>query len=129
MFAACRHPGDGRFHVSIQGDLAHLRGDHNRAIAHYGGALLMDPGNRDTAEEYKDIQFKGNYRFMVTFDKAKTWRHEEIHRFLGIMFHRQDKDAVLWTGRQYQLEGWRDAARVQYRHVLALEPENVQAAA
>ncbi|MBN2574732.1 MAG: fused MFS/spermidine synthase [Deltaproteobacteria bacterium] len=115
--------------LSIQGDLAHLRGDHNRAIASYGDALLMDPGNRDTAEEYANVQFKGNYQFMVAFDKAKSWRPEEIHRFLRIMFHRDDKDAVLWTGRQYQMAGWHDAARVHYRQALALDPENADAAA
>jgi len=85
--------------LSIQGDLAHLRGDHDHAIGYYGAALLLDPGNRDTAEEYKNIQFKGNYQFMVTFDKARSWRPEEIQRFLRIMFHRDDKAAVLWTGR------------------------------
>jgi spermidine synthase len=121
-----------RFEVSqlaIQGDLAHLRGDHNRAIGRYGAALLLEPGNRDTAEEYKNIQYRGNYQFMVTFDKAKSWRPEEIHRFLRIMFHRDDKDAVLWTGRQYQMAGWHDAARVQYRQVLALDPQYAEAAA
>ena len=121
-----------RFAVSqlaIQGDLAHLRGDHNRAIASYGDALLMDPGNPDTAEEYRNVLFKGNYQFMVAFDKAKSWRPEEIHRFLRIMFHREDKDAVLWTGRQYQMAGWSDAARVHYRQVLALDPQNAEAAA
>jgi tetratricopeptide (TPR) repeat protein len=89
----------------------------------------MDPGNRDTAEEYKNIQFKGNYQFMVTFDKARSWRPEEIQRFLRIMFHRDDKAAVLWTGRQYQMAGWHDAARSQYRQVLALDPQNAEAVA
>jgi predicted TPR repeat methyltransferase len=45
------------------------------------------------------------------------------------MFHREDRDAVLWTGRQYQQAGWRQAARAQYRQVLALDPENAEAAA
>jgi spermidine synthase len=115
--------------LSIQGDLAHLRRDHDRAIGRYGAALLLDPGNRDTAEEYNNVQFKGNYQFLLTFDKGKSWRPEEIHRFLRIMFHREDKDAVLWTGRQYQTAGWYDAARAQYRQVLALDPQDPEAAA
>ena len=121
-----------RFAVSqlaIQGDLAHLRGDHDRAIGSYGAALLLDPDNRDTVEEYKRIQFQGNYQFMLAFDQARSWRPEEIHRFLRIMFHHDDKDAVLWTGRQYEMAGWYHAARAQYRQVLALDPQNAEAAA
>jgi tetratricopeptide (TPR) repeat protein len=106
-----------------------LRGDHDRAIGSYGAALLLDPDNRDTAEEYKSIQFKGNYQFVAAFDKARSWRPEEIHRFLRIVFHREDKDAVLWTGRQYEMAGWHDAARAQYRQVLALDPQNAEAEA
>ena len=115
--------------LSIRGDLAHLRGDHNHAIGYYGAALLTDPGNRDTAEEFRNIQFASNYQFMKTIGIARYWRPEEIHRFLRIMFHREDKDAVLWTGRQYQLAGWHDAARVHYRQVLALDPRNAEATA
>ena len=121
-----------RFQVSelcLQGDLAHLGGDYDRAIGYYGVALLMDPANSDTSAEYKNVQFRGNYQFMVAFDKAKSWQPEEIHRFLRIMFHSDDKDAVLWTGRQYQMAGWHHAARAQYRQVLALDPQNADAAA
>ena len=115
--------------LAIQGDLAHLRGDHNRAIGSYGDALLMDPGNKSIVEGYNDVQFKGNYQFLLNFGRGVSWRPEEIHRFLRIMFHRDDHDAVLWTARQYQTAGWRDAARVQYRHVLAMDPQNASAAA
>jgi spermidine synthase len=121
-----------RFEVSelcLQGDLAHLRGDYDRAIGHYGAALLLDPSNRDTAEEYKSVQFRGNYQFMVTFDKAKSWSPDDIHRFLRIMFHPDDQDALLRTGRQYQMAGWHHAARAQYRQVLALDPRHADAAA
>ena len=137
----CRPPSIGsddffaklrrRFDVSqlcIQGDLAHLRGDHDRAIGRYGAALLLDPDNRDVAVEYKNVQFKGNYHFLMTFDRARAWQPQEIHRFLRIMFHRDDQNAVLWTGRQYQMAGWHDAARAQYRQVLAKDPQNVEAA-
>jgi spermidine synthase len=121
-----------RFEVSqlcIQGDLAYLRQDHNHAIGYYGAAFLTDPGNRDAAEEYGKIQFAGNYQFIKTFGKAGSWRPEEIHRFLRVMFHREAKDAVLWTGRQYQMERWYDAARVHYRQALALDPQDAEAMA
>jgi spermidine synthase len=120
-----------RFAVSeqcLQGDLAQLHGDYNRAIGHYGAALLLDPGNRATAAEYNHVQFAGNYQFMLTFDQAKAWRPDEVHRFLRIMFHREDKAAVLWTARQYQRAGWHAAARVHYRQVLALDPQDAEAA-
>ncbi len=115
--------------LGIQGDLAHLRGDHNRAIGSYGAAFLADPGNRPIVEEYRNVQFKGNYQFLLSFGRGAAWRPEEIHRFLRIMFHRDDHEAVLWTGQQYQMVGWHDAARAQYRQVLALDPQNAEAAA
>jgi spermidine synthase len=115
--------------LGIQGDLAHLRGDHNRAIGSYGAAFLLDPGNRVIVEEYNNVQFKGNYQLLSTLGRAASWGPDEIHRFLRIMFHRDDRDAVLWTGRQYQMAGWHDAARAQYRQVLALDPGHAQAAA
>jgi spermidine synthase len=115
--------------LGIQGDLAHLRGDHDRAIGRYGAAFLVDPDNRVLVEEYNNVQFKGNYQLLSTFGRGASWRPEEVHRFLRIMFHRDDQNAVLWTGRQYQMAGWHDAARAQYRHVLAMDPQNVDAAA
>jgi predicted membrane-bound spermidine synthase len=115
--------------LGIQGDLAHLGGDHNRAIGNYGAAFLLDPGNRVIVEEYNNVQFKGNYQFLSTFGRSASWGPDDVHRFLRIMFHRDAPDAVLWTGRQYQMAGWRDAARVQYLHVLATDPENAEAAA
>jgi len=115
--------------LSIQGDLADLRADHDHAIGYYGDALLLDPGNRDTTEEFRFVQLKGNYQFIVSFGKAKTWRPEQIHRFLRIMFHPEDQDAILWTGRQYQTAGWHHAARAHYRRVLELSPDNAEAAA
>jgi spermidine synthase len=115
--------------LGIQGDLAHLRGDHNRAIGSYGAAFLLDPGNRIIVEEYDNVQFKGNYQFLLTYGQAVAWRPDEVHKFLRIMFHRDAEDAVLWTGRQYQRVGWQDAARAQYRQVLAMDPQNAEAAA
>lgn len=115
--------------LAIQGDLAHLRGEHDRAIGRYGAAFLLDPGNRRIVEEYQNVQFKGNYHFLVTSGRAGSWRPEEVHRFLRIMFHRDDMDAVLWTGRQYQMAGWHDAARMHYRHVLAVDPQRADAEA
>jgi spermidine synthase len=114
--------------LAIQGDLAHLRGEHDRAIGRYGAAFLIDPANRPIVESYKNVQFKGNYQFLRTLDRAGSWRPEEIHKFLRIMFHRDDRDAVLWTGRQYQMAGWHEAARAQYRQVLAMDPRNADAA-
>ncbi len=115
--------------LGIRGDLAHLRGDHDHAIGSYGAAYLMDPGNRAIVEEYKNVQLKGNYQFLLDHGRAWSWEPDEVHRFLRIMFHRDDQDAVLWTGRQYQRAGWHEAARVQYRHVLAMNPQNAEAAA
>jgi spermidine synthase len=120
-----------RFEVSqlcIQGDLAHLRGDHSRAIGSYGAAFLAAPTDARVVAEYNNVQFKGNYQFLVSFGKAQSWQPEEVHRFLRILFHRDDEDALLWTGRQYQIAGWREAARAQYRQVLALNPQNAEAA-
>ena len=115
--------------LGIQGDLAHLRGDHDRAIGSYGAAFLMAPGNRAIVEEYGNVQLKGNYQLLLDHGRAWSWRPDEVHRFLRIMFHRDDQDAVLWTGRQYQRAGWHEAARAQYRHVLAMNPRNAEAAA
>lgn len=115
--------------LAIQGDLAHLHGDHNRAIGSYGAAFLLAPENRPIVEEYRNVQFKGNYHFLQTFARPAAWQPEDVHRFLRIMFHRDDRDAVLWTGRQYQQAGWHDAARAQYRQVLAMDPQNAEAAA
>ena len=115
--------------LGIRGDLAHLRGDHNRAIGSYGAAFLIDPQNRVIVQEYNHVQFKGNYQLLSTLGRASSWRPDEVHRFLRIMFHRDALDAVLWTGRQYQRAGWLDAARVQYRQVLAMDPQNGEAAA
>jgi spermidine synthase len=115
--------------LGIQGDLAHLRGDHNRAIGSYGAAFLLDPDNRAIVEGYNNVQFRGNYHFLSALRQAASWRPDEVHRFLRIMFHRDALDAVLWTGRQYQRAGWHDAARVQYRHVLAMDAQNADAAA
>jgi spermidine synthase len=115
--------------LGIQGDLAHLRKDHDRAIGSYGAALLMDPDNRAIADEYKNVQLKGNYQFLMDYAKAWSWEPDEIHRFLRIMFHRDDQDALLWTGRQYQRAGWHEAAQAQFRQVLALNPAHAEAAA
>lgn len=115
--------------LAIQGDLAHLRGDHDRAIGSYGTALLLVPGNRPMVEEYRNVQFKGNYQFLHSFARPGAWTPDDVHRFLRIMFHRDDRDAVLWTGKQYQQAGWHHAARAQYSHVLALEPGQPEAAA
>jgi spermidine synthase len=120
-----------RFELSqlcMQGDLAHLRGDHNRAIGSYGTAFLAAPDNRHIVSEYNNVQFKGNYQLMVSLGKAQSWQPEQIHRFLRIMFHRDDKDSLLWTGRQYQMAGWPDAARAQVRQALALDPQDPDAA-
>jgi spermidine synthase len=114
--------------LAIQGDLAHLRGDHDLAIGSYGAAFLLNPGNRSIVEEYRSVQLKGNYQFLQTFARAGGWQPEDVHRFLRIVFHRDDRDAVLWTGRQYQQAGWHRAARAQYRQVLAMDPENAEAA-
>jgi spermidine synthase len=115
--------------LGIQGDLAHLRGDHDRAIGHYGAALLRDPNNRVVLDEHKNVQFKGNYQVLMDYGKSWGWGPDEVHRFLRIMFHRDDPDALLWTGRQYQRAGWHEAARAQYRQVLALNPKHAEAAA
>jgi spermidine synthase len=115
--------------LGIEGDLAHLRGDHNRAIGSYGAAFLIDPSNRIIVEEYNRVQFKGNYQLLPTLVRTAPWRPDDVHRFLRIMFHRDDPASVLWTGRQYQMAGWHDAARAQYRLVLAMDPQNAEAAA
>jgi spermidine synthase len=115
--------------VAIRGDLAHLRGDHNQAIGLYGAAFVMDPENRTIVDEYNNVQFKGNYQFLQAFGREMGWGPEDVHRFLRIMFHRDDRDAVLWTGRQYQKAGWHDAARAQYRLVLAMNPQDPDATA
>jgi tetratricopeptide (TPR) repeat protein len=117
------------FQLGIQGDLAHLRGDHDRAIGNYGAAFLLDPGNRTVVEEYGNVQLKGNYQLLLNHGKAWSWQPDEVHRFLRIMFHRDDENAVLRTGRQYQRAGWHEAARAQYRQVLAMNPQHAEAAA
>lgn len=115
--------------VAMQGDLAHLRGEHDQAIGHYGAALLLNPHSRVIDDEYKNVQFKGNYQFLQAFGKERGFGPDEVHRFLRIMFHRDDRDAVLWTAREYQRAGWHAAARAQYRQVLALDPQHAEAAA
>jgi len=139
----CRPPADASFgqaffakldkqfavsQLAIQGDLAHLRGDHDQAIGHYGAAFLLDPDSRPVADEYKSVQLKGNLQFLQAFGRAAGWGPDDVHRFLRIMFHRDDRDAVSWTGRQYQRMGWHAAARAQYRQVLAMDPQNADAA-
>lgn len=122
---------DKQFEVSqlaMRGDLAHLRGDHDQAIGHYGTAFLLDPDSRPVVDEYKNVQFKGNYQFLQTFGQEAGWGPDDIHRFLRIMFHRDDREAVLWTGRQYQRVGWHAAARAQYRQVLDMDPQHAAAA-
>jgi hypothetical protein len=66
-----------RFEASqpaIHGDLAHLRADHDRAIGRDGAAALLNPENRDTTEDHKSVQLEGNHRFLLAFDKARSWR-------------------------------------------------------